>query len=224
MTDQAKEKLKYWLIGLFTGGAVAAPVTVYITKKVYEQKIDEAETRAMNDMAAYAVQQQAVKLVTTSAAQQEPSQDIQQKQEDEGDDILKKPLPPIDEEEAALAEEAYQRYMDKSDVYRGEATLSPYFISREKYESDYSVEHKSSINWYMYDDVFEENLERISDPYSTFGVVSGKQLFEDTSGREDPDICYIRNEEAMTDFEVNRIRGSYSEKVGGERRLGETDT
>ena len=59
MTDESKQKLKYWLIGLFSGGCVAAPVTAFVCKKVYDKKVEEAEARGMNEMAAYAVQQQA---------------------------------------------------------------------------------------------------------------------------------------------------------------------
>ena len=62
MTEQVKQKLKYWILGLFTGGAVAAPITAFISKNVYEKKmvqaVDEAETRGMTEMAKYAVEQQ----------------------------------------------------------------------------------------------------------------------------------------------------------------------
>ena len=219
MTEQGKQKLKYWIIGLFTGGAVAAPVTALICKNVYENKIEEAETRAMNDMAAYAVQQQ--KQQPTGPLKEE---DYAEKPDD--GDINNYDLSIDDEEateEARERTEAHERYLDMIDKYNGNVEIQPHVISADDFLNEQYME-KSYVNWYENDDVFEEDLVVIDDPYATFGVTSGRDLFSDTSTREDPDICYVRNERVTTDFEISRIHGSYSQMVGGEANLGETDT
>ena len=223
MTDQGKQKLKYWIIGLFTGGAVAAPVTALICKNVYEGKIEEAETMAMNDMAAYAVQQQVVQKTPSDKLLTE--EDYAEKKPDDTD-INNYDLSIDDEEateEARERTEAHERYLDMIDKYNGNAEIQPHVISADDFLNEQYME-KSYVNWYEKDDVFEEDLVVINDPYATFGVTSGRDLFSDTSARDDPDICYVRNERVTTDFEISRIHGSYSQMVGGEANLGETDT
>lgn len=218
MTEQTKQKLKYWLIGLFSGGAVAAPVTALICKNVYEKKIDEAETRGMNAMAEYAVHQQ-----------KQPSgplneEDYADKSEDE--DISKYDLSiDNDEEDEAARErtEAHERYLDMIEKYSGDDVNQPRIISADEFMNEQYMD-KSYVNWYEEDDVFEEDLSVIEDPYATFGVTSGSDLFVNADLRPDPDICYVRNERTTTDFEISRIHSSYSRTVGGEASLGETDT
>ena len=214
MTDETKQKLKYWLIGIFTGGAVAAPVTAFVCKNIYEKKIEEAseqaETRGMNAMAEYAVQQQAI------------SEDKPLTEEDYAEKDPRDIDTSIDDEEEMLNEEAHQRYLDMIDKYNGNREIQPHIIDVEKYENEMYMQ-KSCVNWYEEDDVFEEDLEVKHDPYFLFGVTSGHQLFDDTSGREDPDTVYVRNESKLTDFEITRIHGSYAQMVGGESGLGETD-
>lgn len=222
MTDQTKQRLKYWIIGIFTGGAVAAPVTAVICKNVYEKKIDEAETRAMNEMAAYAVQQQQVPVVKVDPDLEKPNE------EEPEADIHNYDLS-IDGEEDTETEDArdrtaeHERYLDMIDRYKGDTEIQPHVISAEEFSNEQYME-KSYINWYEKDDVFEEDLTVIQDPFMTFGVTSGRELFKNADLRPDPDICYVRNERVTTDFEISRIHGSYAQMVGGEAGLGETDT
>ena len=107
MRDETKQKLKYWLIGIFTGGAVAAPVTTFVCKNIYEKKIEEvseqAETRGMNAMAEYAVQQQAI-------SEEKPLTEEDYAEKDPRDIDTS-----IDDEEEVLNEEAHQRYLDMID-------------------------------------------------------------------------------------------------------------
>ena len=217
MTDQAKQKFKYWLIGLFTGGAVAAPITAFVCKNIYDKKIEEAETRAMNDMAEYAVQQQ-----------NQPSGPLREEDYAAPDeaDINNYDLSIDDEEateEARERTEAHERYLDMIDKYNGNAELPPHIISADEFENEQYMQ-KAYVNWYEEDDVFEEDLRNIEDPYMTFGVTSGRELFKNANERPDPDICYVRSERTTTDFEISRIHGSYARMVGGEVNLGETDT
>lgn len=224
MTDQTKQKLKYWLIGLFTGGAVAAPVTAFVCKNIYDKKMaqatDEAETRGMVAMAEYAHEQQ--------AEQQE--QKTEEKNEEDYPDPREYGTIMPDDEESTLDQEAqertvaHQRYLDMIGKYDGTANdISTRIISSDQFVNE-SFMLKSNVNWYEDDDVFEENLRVIEDPYATFGVLSGKELFKDANLREDPNICYLRDERHTTDYEISRIHGSYKELVGGEEVLGKTDT
>ena len=237
MTDESKQKLKYWLIGLFSGGCVAAPVTAFVCKKVYDKKVEEAETRGMNAMAEYAVQQQAkqnpvVKLdvsdeINKIFVKDKPlkEEDYAEKPEPEEEDINNYDVSIDDEEateDARERTEAHERYLDMIDKYNGNADIMPYIISEEQYENEQYME-KSFVNWYEVDDVFEEDLKPIDDPFLTFGVTSGRELFRNAEDRRDPDICYVRNERNTTDFEISRIHGSYAEMVGGESSLGETN-
>ena len=229
MTEQTKQRLKYWLIGLFTGGAVATPVTAFVTKKICDKKMaeavakasDEGENRGMNAMAEYAISQQkaeAEKPMTEEAygTNSEPSEDDINNYDLSIDDVEAT-------EEARERTEAHERYLDMIDKYNGNAEIQPHIINGEQFITEQYME-KSYVNWYEADNVFEEDLEVIEDPYATFGVTDGHELFKNAELREDPDICYVRNERVTTDFEITRVHGSYAEMVGGERSLGKTDT
>lgn len=229
MTEQTKQRLKYWLIGLFTGGAVATPVTAFVTKKICDKKMaeavakasDEGESRGMNAMAEYAISQQkeeAEKPMTEEeyGANSVPSEDDINNYDLSIDDVEAT-------EEARERTEAHERYLDMIDKYNGNTEIQPHIINGEQFITEQYME-KSYVNWYEADNVFEEDLEVIEDPYATFGVTDGHELFKNAELREDPDICYVRNERVTTDFEITRVHGSYAEMVGGERSLGKTDT
>ena len=224
MTDQTKHKFIYWLLGVITGGAIAAPVTAVICKNIYEEKIEEAKVisaanaakseenaynKGMNDMAEYAV-----------AQMQNNDDGIPDAETIDNYDLS------IDDE--AASEEArertleHERYLDMIEKYNG-SQVNCHIISVEDFESQNYTE-KSYVNWYDQDDVFEEELSVIQDPYETFGVMSGQDLFKDTDHRPDPNLVYVRNEKKLTDFEITRVHGAYSVMVGGEQSLGETDT
>ena len=220
MTEEVKQKLKYWLIGLFTGGAIAAPITGYICKNVYDKKVDEAETRGMNAMAQYVVEEvnelpkEARTLTEEDYAEKEDIKNYDvsiDPEEEEGNDIAKERT------------EAHERYLDMIEKYNGSLDMIPYVIDGEQFINEAYME-KAYVNWYEEDDIFEEDLQRIEDPFATFGVTSGTELFRYADMRPDPDIVYVRNEKVSTDFEISRIHGSYAKMVGGEASLGETDT
>jgi len=218
MTEQVKQKLKYWILGLFTGGAVAAPITAFISKNVYEKKIaqavDEAETRGMTEMAKYAVEQQKTEdkpLTEEDYAEKEDEEDPTSY------DVT------IDEEGDDANSEAHERYLDMIHKYCGDNELTPYIIDGDKFVNEQYME-KSYVNWYEKDDVFEEDLDKVDDPFYTFGVTSGKELFKDADLRSEPDIVYVRDERNTVDYEISRIHGSYAEMVGGEKSLGETNS
>ena len=220
MTDITKQKFKYWLIGLFTGGAITAPITTYITKKICDNKnaeamekaVDEAEDRGINAMAAYVAEQE----LANKSDNTSPNEEDINNYDVEIDDVGAM-------EEARERTEAHERYLDMIDKYNGTITIPPYKIDAEKFITEQYME-KSYVNWYSYDNVFEEGLDIIEDPYMTFGVTNGADLFRDEDTRDDPNICYVRNESRTIDFEITRIFGSYAQMVGGEHTIGQTDT
>jgi len=233
MDEQSKQGLKRFLTGLFTGIGIATPITAFITKKICDKKSAEAiekaktasfsagEDAGMNAMAEYVVQQQG-----QSITQGDTDGDVAPELEDipSAEEINNYDLHIDDEEateEARERTESHERYLDMIERY-GEADLKPYMIDGDQYINDQYMQ-KSYVNWYDQDDVFEEDLNVIEDPYQTFGVTSGKDLFEHAEERFDPDICYVRNEKMTTDFEITRVHGAYAIMVGGERELGETN-
>lgn len=255
MTEQTKQRLKYWLIGIFTGGGIAAPVTAFICKKVYDKKVDEAETRGMNAMAAYAVQQQTTvpgEVITERdengkpIAGRYPYEELRSKKINGTDETIDNSVytgihaynvMPDDDinnydvtiddieatEEARERTEAHERYLEMIDKYKNPEELRPRKINGDDFLNEQYMQ-KSYVNWYEQDNVFEEELNVIEDPYATFGVTDGRELFKNPELRLDADIVYVRNEKLTTDFEISRIHGSYAEMVGGESGLGETDT
>lgn len=229
MTEQTKQKIKYWIFGLFTGGIVATPITAFICKNVYDKKIEQVETNALNDMAEYAVQQQKYdktekKLTEEDYAEKPANEDIFNYDISIDDSTISTySVTGDDGNEDPETEEAHQRYLDMIDRYTNNEELPPRIISADEFLNEQFME-KSYVNWYEEDDVFEEDLHVIEDPFATFGVTSGRELFKNAESRPDPDICYVRNERTTTDFEINRIHGSYAKLVGGEMNLGETDT
>lgn len=225
MTDQNKKNsLVAWIIGFITGGAVAAPITAFICSKVNDKKVADIQNKAyengINDMAAYAVSQQQYqnKNVVVEEVTEIPEPPV---------DWINDMNEPIDDaeatEEAAERTFEHERYLDMIDRYNGNDKIPPYIIDADKFVNEQYME-KSYVNWYEDDNVFEEDLNLIDDPFMTFGVTDGKELFKNAENRRDPDICYVRNENVTTDFEISRIHGSYSKMVGDEGSLGETDT
>lgn len=208
MTEETKGKFTYWLIGLFTGGAIAAPVTAFITKKICDNKVEEAEARSK------AILVEPVQPVKKTYSEPEP--DGIDPNEIDTD---------IDEEDEKAHErtEAHERYLDMVERYNGTLEMIPYMIDAEKFMEEQYMQ-KSYINWYEEDNVFEEELMTVDDPYASFGVTDGSELFRDNIDRRDPDTVYVRNEKLTTDFEITRVHGSYAKLVGGETSLGETTT
>ena len=214
-------------MGLLTGGAISAPVAVFVTKRVCDKKMaeevakasEEGENRGMDAMASYAISQQQEEKKLTE-------EDYGVKEIPDEEDINNYDVTIDDEEateEAQARAEAHERYLDMIDKYNGNARIPPYIIDADKFTNEQYME-KSYVNWYEEDNVFEEDLRTIDDPYMTFGVTDGAELFKDSQNRPDPDICYVRNERYTTDFEISRIHGSYAKIVEAKESLGQTDS
>lgn len=222
MTEQTKQKLKYWFIGLFSGMAVATPVTALVTRKIDEKKQEEAYDRGMNDMAEYAANQAVCaepgeesgkEAGSAEKAVFEPNRGIP-----EDDDINNYDVA-IDDveatEEVRDRAEDHAKYLEMIDKYNGCFDIQPYIIDGDKFVNEQYME-KSYINWYEDDNVFEEDLAAWDDPYQNVGVTNGADLFRHPENRIDADIVYVRNEKQTTDYEISRIHGSYAKMVGGQ--------
>ena len=212
MTDQTKNKLKYWLIGLFTGASVSVPITTVVVKKIFDKKA--VETKSSEPTVIKTDEQYAKK-------ESDPEDNIPEAEEINNWDL------DIDDKEATKEAhdrvEDHERYLDMIDKYTGDEVIAPRIISEDEFVEEQYMQ-KSYINWYEFDNVFEEELETIDDPYACFGVVDGSELFRNSDERRDPNIVYVRNEKLTTDYEITRIHGAYAVMVGGENSLGETDT
>ena len=217
MTDQTKQKLGYWFFGLFTGGAITAPITAFITKRIYDKKAAKlAETVVVTGSSEGVTnrQQEETKETPTEPDDIPDEEDINNYNIDIDDEEAT--------EEARERTEEHERYLDMIDKYTDTLAV-PFTIDAEEFMNSHYMQ-KAYINWYERDNVFEEDLGVIDDPFLSFGVTDGHELFKDADLRFDPDIVYLRNEKQTTDYEISRVHGSYAERVGGERSLGETDT
>lgn len=125
----------------------------------------------------------------------------------------------IDDEEATESAAEFSKqhvqYLDMVERYRNAGgEIPPMTISREQFENEHYFE-KCYVNWYEDDDVFEEEDSKIEDPGYSFGFNSGREMFAPgvAEGRDDPDVCYIRNMKLSTDFEITRMHASYEKSV-----------
>lgn len=226
-----------FLLGLFTGAAIATPVTAMIVKKRADEKQEEAVSKAAEDgenRGLAAAVEAANEILARDGLSDEVKQDIEAvfaskeapeeesgaEKEDFSDDIENWDIKIDDEEaneEARERTEEHERYLNMVDRYKNGEPLQPRVISDEDFSNEHFME-KSYVNWYEDDNVFEENGMVIEDPYSDFGVTQGSELFveSEAENRLDPDIVHVRNEKLSTDFEITRIHGSYAQLVGKE--------
>lgn len=217
MTDESKQKTKYWFYGLFTGSVITAPITTFIVKRIFDKKAEKTKEVIAEPVTNR--QQDIPEVVKVEEPVAEG--DIPDEEDINNYDIS------IDDEEATEEArdrtEEHERYLDMIDKYNGNTVSIPYTIDAEEFANS-SYNEKSYVNWYERDNVFEEDLGVIDDPFFNFGVTDGHELFKNADMRPEPDTVYLRNEGRLTDYEISRIHGSYADLVGGERSLGETNS
>lgn len=212
MSDETKSKstFGYWVFGMLTGMGIAAPITAYFVKKVYDKKIPTETPEEANKP-----------LLESSTA-------IFEGHIPTADEINNYDLNIPDEEATERSEipvEDQERFRDMLEKYNGELAELPFIIDQEKFYNDQTNE-KAYVNWYDGDNKFEEDLIVTTDPTASFGVANGNDLFsskaEEMSG--DPDTVYIRNNKQATDYEITRVHGSYKDMVEGTSTIGQTDS
>lgn len=253
--NQGNSLLKF-LLGLFTGVAVATPVTALVVKKICDKNkeqeinnaITEAENRGIQAMAEVCMEEIKNGAEQANRAHFEASRSIsddkstkveevskndggsdyneaylaslQSPTDDDGTDYdLENYNLTIDDEEASQEasefSDAHVKYLEMIERYKNVGgNIPPMAINREQFQNEHFFQ-KSYINWYEDDDVFEEDDSKIEDPVYTFGFVNGRDMFkpELTALRDEEDICYVRNMNMSTDFEITRVHGSYQKLV-----------
>jgi hypothetical protein len=89
----------------------------------------------------------------------------------------------------------------------------PYIIDVGQFAEEMDNYDKMTVYYYEDDDTLaDEEEELISDIGSTIGNDTLSHFDEDP---EDPDVIYVRNSNCEVDYEVIRLRKSYSETVSG---------
>lgn len=89
---------------------------------------------------------------------------------------------------------------------------SPYIISHDEFfeaEMDYE---QTTLTYYEGDDVLTDDKDQ---PIRDLDRIVGEDNIQFGRGSKDKNVVYIRNEKLMSDFEVTRSFGSYTEEVLG---------
>ena len=218
MEEEGRSKLKNWFIGFLTGIGVAAPLTAFFVKKIYD-KPSSRPTPVNN----------------TTNSLDEPITLVRVPMNLSNDDEYGVPSAEeinnydldIDDKEATersqIPVEDQERLRDMIERYNGTLADVVYMIDAERFMDDHTND-KAYVNWYEKDNVFEEDLIVTKDPAKSFGTADGSDLFKSPEMREDPDTVYLRNNKQCTDYEITRIHGSYAEMVGGAKPIGEADS
>lgn len=85
--------------------------------------------------------------------------------------------------------------------------MSPYVITKEEFDNEHMDYEKISLDYYEDDNVIAEDSESIVDIDGTIGYDALTEFIDN----ENLDELYIRNNGLGTDFEINRIYGSYND-------------
>lgn len=117
----------------------------------------------------------------------------------------RKEIEPSDEEVEEPDEPQGYTARDLSEIDR----TSPYVISADEYNDEFVEHDKSSIYYYMVDDVLcDEHEEIMDDIANTVGYDVFRVL-------ENQPTAWVRNERLAIDYEICVVRSSYAEVVQG---------
>ena len=228
MEDEGRSKLKNWFIGFLTGIGVAAPLTAFFVKKIYDkpaQSVTASQWKSGVDRGT----------VTNTTNAEGETQWVPIPTNIPNDDEYSVPSAEeinnydldIDDKEATersqIPVEDIERLKDMIERYDGTLADVAYVIDAERFMDDHTND-KAYVNWYEKDNVFEEDLIVTKDPVKSFGTADGSDLFKSSGENDDPDTVYIRNNKQCTDYEITRIHGSYAEMVGGAKPIGQADS
>lgn len=221
MTEETKNNFLSFVGGIIMGVGVAAPIAAYITKKICDK--DKSEALASQPLAVLKnIKEEKDGLsfeFSSDDAYAEPGS-IPTEEDINNYDLA------IDDEDASAAIDDViaddERYKDMIQRYNGDMEMAIRMIDVERFEMDQSF-GKAYVNWYDEDNVFEEDLLKIDNPYDDFGTANGDSLFSGADQRDRPDIVYIRNEKLGTDYEITRVHGSYTNLVGGVEPIGQAN-
>ena len=217
MEDEGRSKLKNWFIGFLTGIGVAAPLTAFFVKKIYDKPAQSVTASQWQSTPI----QPTTNITTNVNVPNDDEYGVPSAEEINNYDL------DIDDKEATersqIPVEDIERLKDMIQRYDGTLADVAYMIDAERFMDDH-MNDKAYVNWYEKDNVFEEDLIVTKDPAQSFGTADGNDLFKSPEMRDDPDTVYIRNNKQCTDYEITRIHGSYSEMVGGAKPIGQADS
>lgn len=217
MEDEGRSKLKNWFIGFLTGIGVAAPLTAFFVKKIYDKPAQSVTASQWQSTPV----QPTTNITTNVNVPNDDEYSVPSAEEINNYDL------DIDDKEATersqIPVEDIERLKDMIQRYDGTLADVAYMIDAERFMDDH-MNDKAYVNWYEKDNVFEEDLIVTKDPAQSFGTADGNDLFKSPEMRDDPDTVYIRNNKQCTDYEITRIHGSYSEMVGGAKPIGQADS
>lgn len=217
MEDEGRSKLKNWFIGFLTGIGVAAPLTAFFVKKIYDKPAQSVTASQWQSTPV----QPTTNITTNVQVPNDDEYGVPSAEEINNYDL------DIDDKEATersqIPVEDIERLKDMIQRYDGTLADVAYMIDAERFMDDH-MNDKAYVNWYEKDNVFEEDLIVTKDPAQSFGTADGNDLFKSPEMRDDPDTVYIRNNKQCTDYEITRIHGSYSEMVGGAKPIGQADS
>lgn len=108
---------------------------------------------------------------------------------------------PINEEEEVKAE---------LESPEEEKPDKPYVITEEEFLEGNCDYDKISLTYFELDDTLADDSEEVVDIEETISTDIYNELSDDD---EDKD-WYVRNDELQTDFEIMKVEGSYSERMG----------
>lgn len=97
----------------------------------------------------------------------------------------------------------------------------PYVISLEEFQEGMPHYDKLTLYFYEDDEVLTDDQEEIIDDEEQIVGTEALQCFGHLS--HDPEVVYVRNSNASTDFEVIRLSKSYAETVGLSSQGGDED-
>lgn len=217
MEDEGRSKLKNWFIGFLTGIGVAAPLTAFFVKKIYDKPAQSVTASQWQSTPI----QPTTNITTNVAVPNDDEYGVPSAEEINNYDL------DIDDKEATersqIPVEDIERLKDMIERYDGTLADVAYVIDAERFMDDH-MNDKAYVNWYEKDNVFEEDLIVTKDPVKSFGTADGSDLFKSSGENDDPDTVYIRNNKQCTDYEITRIHGSYAEIVGGAKPIGQADS
>lgn len=115
-----------------------------------------------------------------------------------------------DEVEHKIIASKYSQEVNKAkEQFKPDFGALPYIITEEKYDGIDGDFEKESVYFYQDDNIFADDEEEvIVNSENVVGIIT-EEIFGDC------DVIHVRNEGTETDYEVIRVKGSYSEMVQG---------
>lgn len=206
--------MKRDIIVFTLGAAVGAVATYFLAKKHLEKGAEELMTQIEDDAAEMRRRRM--------ASEPSPDADIQQvrklvRRYDQSGNATLEPVEPA-RTKPWIIEEATPGEPHPVDSDEDE---KPYVISIEEFQDGMPHYDKLTLYFYEDDEVLTDEQEEIIDDEEQIVGTEALQCFGHLS--HDPEVVYVRNSNASTDFEVIRLSKSYAETVGLSSQGGDED-